>query len=153
LVPQQQSISLNRCTLCSPSRPSRVTRKSVGRAANANPANRYFYFITAPMMFTETLRSPKFVRLELACFDVAGIFLNVAMPLFGKVVQREDRRNWADRHTGAAVDTLDRVNEELVNRFKAWATVFVLEVLLRMDAVHGAGIHAGRIFSPDTGFC
>src|SRR5215469_16575364 len=102
---------------------------------------------------TDTLRCPKSGPLELACFDVVGVFLNVRVPLFGKVVQREDRRNWADRYTGAAVDALDRVNEELVNLLKARATVLVMKVLLGMDAVHGAGIHAGRVFNPDTGFC
>jgi hypothetical protein len=54
-----------------------------------------------------------FVRLELASFDVVGVLLDIGVPLLGKVVQREDRRKWTDWYAGAAVDALDRVNEEL----------------------------------------
>src|SRR4030095_1000979 len=89
------------------------------------------------------------VRLELASFDVARVLLNVGVPLLGKVIQRKDRRNWADWYAGAAVDALDRGNEQLVNLLEPWAAVFVLGVLFRMDAVHWAGIHTGRILSPD----
>src|SRR6516165_6290628 len=75
------------------------------------------------------------------------------MPLLGKVVQRENRRDWTDGYAGAAVDALYRVNEELVDFFEPRAAVSVLGVLLRMDAVHWAGIYTGRVFRPDTGFC
>jgi hypothetical protein len=98
------------------------------------------------------LRCLVFVRLELASFDVAGVLLNVGVPLLGKVIQREDRQNWADWYAGSAVDALDRVNEELVNLFEPRAAVFVVCVLFRMDAVHWTGIHTCRILSPDTGF-
>src|SRR6476646_11550909 len=94
-----------------------------------------------------------FVRLELASFDVAGVLLNVGVPLLGKVIQREDRQIWADWYAGSAVDALDRVNEELVNLFEPRAAIFVMCVLFRMDAVHRAGIYTGRILSYDTGFC
>ena len=60
------------------------------------------------------LRCPVFVRLELASFDVAGVLLNVGVPLLGKVIQRKYRRNWADWYAGAAVDALDRVNDCLL---------------------------------------
>src|SRR5215471_1020187 len=93
-----------------------------------------------------------FVLLELAAFDVVGVFLNVRVPLLGKVIEREDRRNRADWHARAAVDALHRVNEELVNLFELRAAVFVLCVLFRMNAVHWARIHTGRILGPDTGF-
>ena len=99
------------------------------------------------------LRLPVSFRLELASFDVAGVLLNVGVPLLGKVILREDRRNWADWYASATVDALDRVNEELVNLFEPRAAVVVVCVLFRMDAVHRAGIHTGRILSPDTGFC
>src|SRR4030095_11749002 len=103
------------------------------------------------MAAVDGLRCPVFFRLELASFDVAGVLLNVGVPLLRKVIQREDRRNWADWYAGAAVDALDRVNEQLVNLFEPRAAVFVLCVLFRMDAVHWAGIHTGRILSPDKG--
>jgi hypothetical protein len=100
-----------------------------------------------------SLRRLVSIGLEFASFNVAGVLLNVGVPLFRKVVESEDRRNRANWHTGAAVDALDRVNEELVDLFETGAAVFVLCALLRMDAVYWTGIHAGRIFSPDTGFC
>src|SRR5882762_3205994 len=49
--------------------------------------------------------------------------------LLGKIVDCEDRRNWADWYAGAAVYALDRVNEELVDLFEPRAAVFVLCVL------------------------
>ena len=99
------------------------------------------------------LRRPVFIRLELASLDVGGVPLNIGVPLFRKVIEREDCRNWADWDASAAVDALDRVNEKLVNLFEPRPAVFVLCVLFRMDAVHWAGIHTGRILSADTGFC
>ena len=99
------------------------------------------------------LPCPVVVRLELASFDVAGVRFNVGVPLLGKVVKREDRRNWTDWHAGAAVDALDRINEELVDLLEPRAAVLVLCVFLRINAVHWTGIHTGRIFSPDTGLC
>src|SRR5215471_13278829 len=92
-----------------------------------------------------------FVLLELAAFNVVGVFLNVRVPLLGKVIEREDRRNRADWHARAAVDALHRVNEELVNLFESRAAVVVPCVLFRMNAVHWARIHTGRILGPDTG--
>ncbi len=50
------------------------------------------------------LRWLVFVRMELASFDVVGVLLNVGVPLLGKIIQREDRRNRADWYAGAAVD-------------------------------------------------
>src|SRR5215469_17150562 len=99
------------------------------------------------MMSTEALRSPVFFRVELASFDVVGVLLNVRVPLLGKIVQSKDRRNGADRDARATIDALDRVNEELVDLFKPRPAVVVLCVLLRMDAVHRAGIHTRRIFN------
>jgi len=99
------------------------------------------------------LRIPVSFRLELASFDVAGVLLNVGVPFLGKVIQREDRRNWADWHARAAVNALDRVNEKLVNLFEPRTTVVVLCVFFRMDAVHWAGVHTSRILCSDTRLC
>ena len=41
------------------------------------------------MAAVDGLRCPVFVRLELASFDVAGVLLNVGVPLLGKVIQRK----------------------------------------------------------------
>jgi len=92
------------------------------------------------------------IRLELATRDVVGILLDVGVPLPGQVVQREDRRNGADRNAGTAVDALNRVDEELVYRIEPRPSVFVLRGLFRMDAIDRAGVHACGIFRSDAGF-
>ena len=79
-------------------------------------------------------------RRELAGLHVALVEFRILLPLLGKVVQRKDRRDWADWYAGAAVDAFDRVNEELVDLFEPRATILVLCILLRMDAVHWADI-------------
>ena len=97
---------------------------------------------------TETgLRRLVRICLELATRNVVGVLLDVGVPLLGQVVQREDRRNGADRNAGAAVDALDRVDEELVYRIEPRPAIFVLRVLFRMDAIDRTGIHAGRILA------
>ena len=57
-------------------------------------------------------------RREPAGLHVALVEFRILLPLLGKVVQRKDRRDWADWHARAAVNALDRVNEELVNLFE-----------------------------------
>lgn len=92
------------------------------------------------------------IRLELATRDVVGILFDVGMPFLGQVVQREDRRNGADRDAGAAVDTFDRIDEELFHRIEFRPAVFVPRVLFRMNAIDGAGVDACRVFRSDAGF-
>src|SRR6266852_3940126 len=101
---------------------------------------------------TRVLRRLVRVHLELATRNVVGVLLDVGVPLLGQVVQREDRRNGADRNAGAAVDALNRVDEELVYRIELWPAVFVLRVLFRMDAIDRAGVHACGVFRSDAGF-
>src|SRR4029077_1706366 len=124
--------------------PRKITSDLTVRLVNTLPSDLSLPMTTGP--FISSLRRLVSVGVELACFDVAGVLLNVGVPLLGKVVESEDRRNRADWHTGAAVDALDRVDEELVDLFEPRAAVLVLCVLLRMDAVHWTGIHTGRIF-------
>src|SRR5438034_7335402 len=88
---------------------------------------------------TRVLRLLERIRLELATRDVVGVLLDVGVPLLGQVVQREDRRNGTDRNACAAVDALNRVDEELVDRIEPRPAVFVLRVLFRMDAIDRAG--------------
>ena len=58
------------------------------------------------------------ICLELATRNIVRVLLDVGVPLLGQVVQREDRLNGADRNAGAAVDALNRVDEELVYRMR-----------------------------------
>src|SRR6266478_5360636 len=101
---------------------------------------------------TRVLRRLVRIRLELATRDIVGVLLDVGVPLLGQVVQREDRRNGTNRNAGAAVDALNRVDEELVYRIEPRPAVFVLRVLFRMDAIDRAGVHAGGVFRSDAGF-
>src|SRR6266446_3739776 len=101
---------------------------------------------------TRVLRRLVRIRLELAIRDVVRVLLAVVVPLLGQVVQREDRRNGADRNAGAAVDALNRVDEELVHCIEPRPAVFVLRVLFRMDAIDRAGVHACGIFRSDARF-
>src|SRR5580658_3148026 len=78
---------------------------------------------------------------------VGGVLLGKAGPLFRQVVLREDGRNRARRNACAAVDALDRINEQL-NRL----AVTVL-VLLGVDAIDRTGVHTGGVLGADTGFC
>src|SRR5437867_2042427 len=100
---------------------------------------------------TRVLRRLVRIRLELATRNVVGVLLDVGVPLLGQVVQREDRRNGADRNAGTAVDALNRVDEELVYRIEPRPAVFVLRILFRMDAIDRAGVHARGIFRSDAG--
>jgi len=83
------------------------------------------------------------IRLELAIRDVVGVFLDVGVPLLGQVVQREDRRNGADRNAGAAVDALNRVDEELFYRIEPRPAVFVLRVLFRSALFNDSSVAIG----------
>jgi len=49
-----------------------------------------------------------FLRYELASLDVTRINLSKVFPFFGKIVERENGRDGADRDTSAAVDELYR---------------------------------------------
>jgi hypothetical protein len=98
------------------------------------------------------LRRLVHIRLELATRDVVGVLLDIGVPFLRQVVQREDRRNGADRNASAAVDTFDRVDEQLVHRIEPRPAIFVLRVLFRMNAIDRAGVHACSVFRSDAGF-
>jgi hypothetical protein len=70
--------------------------------------------------------------------EVVGVELDEALPLFRHFVFHEDRVHRALRLTQAAVDTLGRIDEELV------------VVVGSMDAVHRADRDAGLVFHADT---
>ena len=78
--------------------------------------------------------------------EVAGVLFGEMGPFFRQIVCRKDGRNRARRNAGAAVDALDRIDEELIG-----IAVTVL-ILFGVDAVYWAGVHAGCIFGPDAGF-
>src|SRR5580704_1953441 len=77
-------------------------------------------------------------------FVPIGVNRREARPLFGQIFERKNRRYRANRHAGAAINTFDGADIELL---------FSLEgrfVLARVDAVYRTDIHAGRILGSDT---
>src|ERR1700761_909712 len=67
---------------------------------------------------------------------VCGVFLRIAGPLLRQVIACEDGRNRAYRDARAAVDAFHRIDKQLLR------SGVVTLILLRMNAVDGAGIDA-----------
>jgi hypothetical protein len=88
---------------------------------------------------------------EFAALDVACVDLRKLLPLLGQVIQRENRRHRADRHTGATVDALDGIDVELRDFIEAGTAIIVGRALLGVDAIYGAGIDAAVSFTPMQG--
>src|SRR5208283_340601 len=78
--------------------------------------------------------------------EVLGVALGVFFPLLRQVVERENGRNRAHRHAGAAINALHRIDVKHLFRGE------FIAVLLGMDAVHRTGIDAGRVLGADTWF-
>lgn len=76
-----------------------------------------------------------------------GVDLLVIFPFFRKIVGGEDCGNWTDRHARATVDTLDRIDKQLVQRCE------ITLVFFRMDAIDRTRIDASRILDVDARFC
>src|ERR1051325_1284366 len=68
------------------------------------------------------------------------------LPLFRRLVERENRLHRTRRNAGAAVDALVRMDEQLVRTFELGL------VLPRMDAVDRADIDTGGVLRADAGF-
>jgi len=77
---------------------------------------------------------------------VGGVLFLEADPLLGQIVAGVDGRDRADRDAGAAVDALERVDEELLGGVAARL------ISLGVDAVHRTGVHTCTILRADTGF-
>ena len=92
-----------------------------------------------------------FQRLQRVALDVTRVYLRVVLPLFGQVVQGENRGDRADRHAGPTIDALYGIDVELRDLIEARTGVVVRCVLLGVDAIYGAGIDAGGAFVPMQG--
>src|SRR5271155_1580411 len=78
---------------------------------------------------------------------VGGVLVRKGRPLFRQIVSSENGRDRADGNTGAAVDTLYRIDEELLD------LTILRFIFLGMNAVYRAGIDAGSVLGSDAGFC
>jgi hypothetical protein len=77
---------------------------------------------------------------------VLGVLLAEVYPVIRQIVASIDRRHRANRNARAAVDALDRIDKELVQG------VSTRLIRLRVDAVHGAGVHTRPVLGADAGF-
>jgi hypothetical protein len=78
--------------------------------------------------------------------EVCGVLFREVRPLFRQVIGGEDGRDRADRDAGAAVDALDRIDEQLIDSAE------IAFVFLGVDTVDRARIDTGVIFGADAGF-
>jgi hypothetical protein len=85
--------------------------------------------------------TPEFLPSEVGSVQ----FLEVG-PFFRKIVTGIDRGYRADWNASAAVDALNRIDEELLEGIAAGL------IGLGVDAVHRAGIHTRPVFGADAGF-
>src|SRR5512146_972563 len=79
--------------------------------------------------------------------EILGVLFRVSLPFFRQVVEREDRRDRADRHTRPAIATLHGVDEELVRAFKLRLIFF------GVDAVYRTSVHTSRVLGSNARFC
>jgi hypothetical protein len=78
--------------------------------------------------------------------EEVGVLFGELRPLFGEIVEGEDRGNGANRHAGAAIDALHGIDVEHLDVGES--RVFLLGV----DAVDGAGVDARCVFGANAGF-
>jgi hypothetical protein len=66
------------------------------------------------------------------------------LPLLWQILQRKNGRNRTHGYAGSAINTFDRIDEELIFGGKSFL------ILPGMDAVNGTGIHASSVFHVDA---
>jgi hypothetical protein len=76
--------------------------------------------------------------------EVVGVDLRVLGPLFGKILESENRRDRANGHAGAAVDALVGIDVELLRCLE------LRLVFSRVNAIDGANIDASAVFCSDA---
>src|SRR5437879_3196139 len=79
--------------------------------------------------------------------EISGVPRDEFGPLRGQIGQREYSRYRTNRHASPAIDALYRVYVEHL-----FGGVPVI-ILLGVDAIHRAGVHARRVLRSDAGFC
>jgi hypothetical protein len=78
--------------------------------------------------------------------EVLRVPLGVLFPLLRQVVEGEDGRDGANGHASATVDAFYGIDiQHLLGRV-------LVRVLLGVNAIHRAGVHAGGVFGSDAGF-
>src|SRR5262252_2769208 len=91
---------------------------------------------------------PGFIAMNtLLPFEVLRIHFREMRPLLRQIIQREDGRNRADWYACTTIDALDWVDVELRHG------LVIHLVLLRVDAVHRAGIHTRCVFGAYARLC
>src|SRR5579872_1590615 len=78
---------------------------------------------------------------------ILSVPFSKAFPFLRQVVQRKNCRHRADRHTGSAVDTFNRVDVQHF-LFRVRRIIF-----LWMDTIHRASVDTRGVFGADARFC
>ena len=78
---------------------------------------------------------------------VSGIARGKSRPFFRQIIEREDSGHWADRHAGAAVDALYRIDVEQLS------LGVVGLVFFGMNAIDRTRVHASGVFGSDARLC
>src|ERR1700704_4322780 len=76
--------------------------------------------------------------------EVLRIDLRIFLPLFRQIVESEDCRHGANRHTGAAINAFHRIDIQHLLGSE------LVGILLGMNAIHRAGVNAGGIFGSNA---
>lgn len=79
--------------------------------------------------------------------EVLGVLRLVFLPFFRQIVGSKDCRHRTHRNAGAAVNTLDGIDEQLVSIGK------LFRILLRMNAIHWARVHTRGVLGANARFC
>jgi hypothetical protein len=88
-----------------------------------------------------------FAALQFALFLIVhGVSFRERGPFLRQVVKRKDGGHGTNRHTGPAIDALDRINVE------HWNVGEVAFILTRVDTINRANVHASGVLGVDAGF-
>ena len=79
--------------------------------------------------------------------EVCSVLLGEVRPFLGQIVLGEDCRHRAGRNARAAIDALNRIDEQLIGGG------VIGFVFLGVDAIDRASVHTGGVLGADTGFC
>ncbi len=91
------------------------------------------------------------VGLKFSASNVARVDFDIVVPLLRQIGLRENCRHGTDRHTGATINALSRIDVQLRRFIVRRAAIFVGPSFCRMDTIHRAHVHTRRVLVPMQG--
>src|SRR6266566_326410 len=91
------------------------------------------------------------VGLKFPAVNVILVGLDVRLPLLRQIIHHENGCDRTDRYTGAAINALSGIDVQLRHFIEGRSAILIGSALCRMDTIHRAHIHAGRILGSDAG--